>query len=127
MSLREVRLQLKRQADPEKAAILQRFFKTGPGQYGSGDKFWGIVVPKTRKLSRSSRHLPLTAIGTLLRSKIHEERLLALFILIQKFQKGEEQERARIFTFYVEHIEFVNNWDLVDSSASIYSGPVPLR
>ena len=104
-------------ANPEKAEVLKRFFKTGPGQYGEGDVFLGVVVPLSRKIAKKYAELPFEGILTLLRSKIHEERLIALFILIGQFERGDEEKRKRIFHLYLEHTTFINNWDLVDLSA----------
>lgn len=118
-----VRFRLKAEANPQHALVSQRFFKTGPGEYGSGDKFLGVVVPKVRQLAKEFEVLPLPIVKKLLKSSIHEERQLALFILVRKFQAADEKERATLFRFYVEHLRFVNNWDLVDGSAPYLVGP----
>jgi 3-methyladenine DNA glycosylase AlkD len=112
-----LRKELKHIANPEKAEILQRFFKTGPGQYGEGDVFVGIVVPVSRKIAKKYTSLPDKGILTLLRSKVHEERLIALLILISQFEKGNEQKKGQIFHLYLQNTAFINNWDLVDLSA----------
>ncbi|MDD2708011.1 MAG: DNA alkylation repair protein [Verrucomicrobiae bacterium] len=112
-----IRKQLHSFANPAKAAILQRFFKTGPGEYGEGDVFIGVVVPTLRKLAAQGRDLPMEQVRLLLRSPIHEERLLALLILVIKFQKGGEGEQGAVFRFYCRHLRWINNWDLVDLSA----------
>jgi 3-methyladenine DNA glycosylase AlkD len=104
-------------ANPAKARILQGFFKTGKGEYGEGDAFLGVTVPAVRKLARQFQGLNLREVRPLLRSRIHEERLLALLILILKFQKSRETDRKRIFAFYCRHRRYINNWDLVDVSA----------
>jgi 3-methyladenine DNA glycosylase AlkD len=104
-------------ANPEKAEVLRRFFKTGPGQYGEGDVFIGIIVPVSRKIAKKYANLPDEEILTLLKSKIHEERLIALLILIFQFEKGDEQKKEQIFYLYLKHTAFVNSWDLVDLSA----------
>ena len=114
---REARKALRAVADPARAKILRRFFKTGKGEYGEGDVFLGVTVPETRVIARKHCDLSLHDISLFLKSKIHEERLLALLILVQKFERGEEQDRKTIFQFYLSHIAFVNNWDLVDLSA----------
>jgi len=116
-SVAAIRQRLKSLADPEKAAISQRFFKTGPGQYGEGDVFHGIRVPVLRKLSREYRVLPMESVDALLLSPIHEERLLALLILVLKFQNGEPSLQRRIYTLYLKRTDRINNWDLVDTSA----------
>lgn len=115
MSARDVRNELKGLADPEKAKILQRFFKTGPGQYGEGDIFVGVMVPKSRLVAKKFGDLPLEEIETLLKSKVHEERLVALLILIQKYARAPDKKE--IFDFYVLNANRINNWDLVDLSA----------
>lgn len=109
---------LHRHADKQKAVFLQRFFKTGPGEYAQGDVFLGVTAPATRLVAKSFKDLPLTQIAKGLSSRFHEERLLALFILVHQFQKAEESERQVIFDFYLANTAAVNNWDLVDSSAS---------
>ena len=108
---------LRKLANKEKAKILQRFFKTGPGQYGAGDKFFGITVPQTRELARQYRDLSLTEIKKLLASPVHESRLLALMILVLRFPKASVAEQKQIFNFYLSVTARVNNWDLVDLSA----------
>ncbi|MEW6604780.1 MAG: DNA alkylation repair protein [Thermoproteota archaeon] len=115
MSARDVRNELKSLSDPEKAKILQRFFKTGPGQYGEGDIFVGVMVPKSRLVAKKFGDLPLEEIETLLKSKVHEERLVALLILIQKYARAPDKKE--IFDFYVLNANRINNWDLVDLSA----------
>lgn len=117
MTLKEIRAELKQLADPEVAAHSQGFFKTGPGQYGEGDRFLGIRVPVVRALARSYRDLPLDRVQSLMRSQWHEERLLALIILTLKFERGGEAERRQVFDFYLDNMSWVNNWDLVDLSA----------
>jgi 3-methyladenine DNA glycosylase AlkD len=99
---------------PEKAAHLQRFFKTGPGQYGEGDVFIGVVVPHTRSIAKSNLRTPLPEIRLLLMSKYHEARLCALIILTERFKKASEKERKEIYHFYLANTSRVNNWDLVD-------------
>ena len=104
-------------ADPGHAAILQRFFKTGPGEYGEGDRFRGLRVPVLRKLAKKYGDLPLAAAVSLLQSAFHEDRLLALLILIQRYYPGDAALRGEIHHLYLEHRSLVNNWDLVDASA----------
>jgi len=100
-----------------KAKVLQSFFKTAPGEYAHGDVFIGVTVPQTRKLANQHQELPLNEIKKLLKSPIHEERLLALLILNLKYSRSESKGRIKIFNFYLKHIKQVNNWDLVDLSA----------
>jgi 3-methyladenine DNA glycosylase AlkD len=112
-----VKKALEKLADPKQAAILQRFFKTGQGEYGEGDVFLGIKVPKQRELVKKYKDLPLVEVLNLLKSKIHEHRLVALLILVEKFKKADEKEQKKIFDLYVKNTKYINNWDLVDLSA----------
>jgi 3-methyladenine DNA glycosylase AlkD len=112
-----IQSELESLADPRHATILQRFFKTGPGEYGEGDRFRGIRVPVLRKMVRKYRQLSLTEAGQLLQSAFHEDRLLALLILIQRYYQGDFALRDEIHCLYLEHRSFVNSWDLVDVSA----------
>lgn len=108
---------LKSLINPEKAAFLPKFFKTGPGQYGEGDQFIGVVVPNQRKIAKKYKNLPLAEIQKLIISPIHEHRLTSLFILVHQFQKGDGNKQKEIYEFYLKNKHQVNNWDLVDSSA----------
>jgi len=103
--------------NPQKAKILQRFFKTGKRQYGEGDIFWGITVPKQRQIAKKHPDLTLQELQKLLSSKIHEYRLTALFILISKYKKADESGKKEIFNFYLKNTQNINNWDLIDLSA----------
>lgn len=114
--LRNLKADLKKIATPKKAKASLWFFKTGKGEYGEGDKFIGVTVPEQRKIASKYKNLSLVDISQLLKSKIHEERSVALFILVKNFQTNESK-RSEIFAFYLKHRKFVNNWDLVDSSA----------
>ena len=116
-TLREVQQRLREIGDPETAQFLQRFFKTGPGQYGEGDQFLGIRVPVLRKLTKELGSLPLPETAELLQSPWHEERLLALLILVRAYARGDEAQRELVYRLYLDHARFVNNWDLVDASA----------
>src|SRR5262245_24142783 len=102
--------------DPPTAAFLQRFFKTGPREYGHGDRFRGIRVPELKKLARKYKDIAPAEVEKLLRSRYHEDRLLALLLLTSIFQKGDDSVKAKIFDLYLKNTRFVNNWDLVDSS-----------
>jgi 3-methyladenine DNA glycosylase AlkD len=104
-------------ANPKKAEILKRFFKTGKGQYGEGDIFLGIQVPDSRKIAKKYSVISVDEIIKLLKSSIHEERLIALYILVGQFEKGNESIKDSIFKIYLENTRFINNWDLVDISA----------
>lgn len=101
----------------EKANISRRFFKTGPGEYAEGDKFIGVQVPDTRIIARKHANLPEKDILDLLHSPVHEERLLALLILIARFEKADDKGRNKIYRIYLKNTTRVNNWDLVDLSA----------
>lgn len=109
--------ELKVAGDQTKARVLGRFFKTGKGQYGEGDIFLGVYVPFQRQIAKKYSTLPLTDIETLLKSKIHEHRLGALFILCDQFKKADEKTKEKIFKFYLKNSQGVNSWDLVDLSA----------
>jgi 3-methyladenine DNA glycosylase AlkD len=117
MSLTRARARLRQSASKEHAEILQRFFKTGPGQYGEGDVFIGVRVPDTRKVAREFRDLTTSNIRKLLASKIHEERLLALLILVDRYKKGDDATRSETYAFYLKSTRHIDNWDLVDLSA----------
>ena len=112
-----IRKQLRALGDPGDAAFLQRFFKTGPGQYGEGDKFLGIRVPAVRRVASEARGLPLEEIEALLHDPWHEVRLLALIMLVDAYKRGTRAERASIFRLYLRNTSRIDNWDLVDVSA----------
>jgi len=104
---------------PEKAEFFPRFFKTGKGEYGEGDLFLGVTVPDQRKVAKDfTNKISLTELSQLINSPYHEERLTALFILVSKFEKAKKEPviQQNIVDFYLDHLQFVNNWDLVDSS-----------
>ncbi len=109
--------ELRALASPETAANLQRFFKTGPGQYGEGDIFLGIKVPPLRALAKQHRDVDLVTVTRLLESRYHEERLFALLLLMQLYQAGDEAARQSAYDLYLGHTHRINNWDLVDLSA----------
>ncbi|MCG7870845.1 MAG: DNA alkylation repair protein [Candidatus Thiodiazotropha lotti] len=104
-------------ASREIAAKSQRFFKTGQGEYAEGDRFLGIRVPILRQQAREFQQMSLTQVLRCLKSAYHEERLCALLILVRKFASGDEKLRERVFRHYLENTRYINNWDLVDSSA----------
>lgn len=116
-SLRLLQSDVKKLADPKKAKFFSSFFKTGKGQYGEGDLFLGLTVPQCRLVATKYKDLSLLDVEKLLMSKMHEERLIALIILIHKFQKGSKREQKLIYDFYLAHTKYINNWDLVDLSA----------
>jgi 3-methyladenine DNA glycosylase AlkD len=117
MSLTLIREKLKAAAKPEDALAARRFFKTGPGEYGEGDRFVGVRVPVLRKMAREFKTLSIEETETLLQSEYHEERHLALFILILLYKKGDADSRRKIFDIYLKNTPYINNWDLVDASA----------
>ncbi|MBT4423141.1 DNA alkylation repair protein [Candidatus Bathyarchaeota archaeon] len=117
MSTDEVKAELDKLSDHEYARRLQGFFKTGEGEYGEGDVFLGLRVPETRRVARKYRTIPLTDVQELFRSGIHEHRLTALFILTEQFNRGDEVVKQQVVEMYLRNTEYVNNWDLVDSSA----------
>lgn len=113
----EIESRLRRLGDPAKAAFLQGFFKTGPGQYAEGDRFIGVKVPQVRSLLREFRQLTPDNVLPLLRSPLHEVRLFALLALVRCFERGDHATRQTIYTIYLDHTAHINNWDLVDCSA----------
>jgi len=117
MDVRTIKSKLRELANKKNAEVAQRFFKTGPGEYGEGDKFLGIRVPVLRKLAKEYQTITVEEAERLLKSPIHEERLLSLFILIHIYSKGEEAVKKGIYKLYLNNTKFVNNWDLVDVSA----------
>lgn len=109
---------LRDKAITEKAEFLPKFFKAFPGGYGEGDQFLGVIVPEQRKVAKACfREISLVEISELLQNSYHEVRLTALMMLVYRFEKlKSEPERKEIIDFYLKHLQFVNNWDLVDSS-----------
>ena len=116
-SLKSLTKDIKKLADPKRATSSQWFFKTGKGQYGYGDQFVGLNSATQRLLAKKYSHLGFREIETLLKSKIHEERQIGFLILVIQFNRGEQSQKTRIYKFYLDHIDRVNNWDLVDLSA----------
>jgi 3-methyladenine DNA glycosylase AlkD len=117
MGLKDLRRELKKEANKEQAVNLQRFFKTGKGEYGEGDKFYGIKVPVQRRIAKKHRDISLDEIQELLNSSMHEERLVSLFILVDKYTRGDDKTKESIYRFYLKNTKRINNWDLVDLSA----------
>jgi 3-methyladenine DNA glycosylase AlkD len=113
----DIETHLRRIADPATAIISQGFFKTAPGQYGAGDIFLGIKVPVLRALIKTYRGTSLDTITELLKSAFHEERLFALLLLIDFYQRGNTIEQQRAYELYLARTDRINNWDLVDVSA----------
>jgi 3-methyladenine DNA glycosylase AlkD len=114
--------QLRSLGTEEKRLILSRFFKTGKGQYGEGDRFLGVVVPLTRQVVKQYREAPLQVVDELLGSEWHECRLCALLILVEQYRRAKAPRRQELYTFYLAHTDRINNWDLVDMSAPYLMG-----
>ena len=115
--------ELEKFADPVKGKFLQRFFKTGKGEYAHGDLFLGITVPVQRTIAKKFIDLPLEEVFKLLKSGYHEHRLTALLILVYKQAQADQELKVEIAKRYLRHLKYINNWDLVDSSASYILGP----
>jgi 3-methyladenine DNA glycosylase AlkD len=120
--LTEIKRKLRDLANPERAKVSLRYFKTGPGEYGAGDRFLGNTVPDLRKVAKQYQDLAQDQILQLLHSPIHEERVLALLILNLQFARGTEVQRKNIHRLYLSNIKWINNWDLVDCSAPLLVG-----
>lgn len=118
MTSNDVLTKLKALASPERAKSNAWFFKTGPGQYGEGDKFWGLRVPQVRQVVKEFKNLPLNEIIKLLRHEVHEVRLCAVLLLVANFPKDPE----KIYKIYLENTKYINNWDIVDLSAGYIVG-----
>ena len=117
MTVQKIRTRLQKLGNKQRAMDSQRYFKTGSGEYGEGDIFLGITVPEIRRLAASYQAITLREVAQLLRSAIHEERLLALLILVRAYANGDEHTKKRIYELYLANTRYVNNWDLVDASA----------
>ena len=115
--LQNLKKDLKKLSSPTRAISSLRFFKTGQGQYGEGDKFIGITVPDIRQVSKQYLDLSLEDVLSLLHSPIHEERLCALLILVSQYQKGDNKKQKQIFDLYLKNYKYINNWDLIDLTA----------
>jgi 3-methyladenine DNA glycosylase AlkD len=114
---------LKKLTDVKKAKTLRSFFKTGKGEYGEGDEFWGITVPKTREIARKYKNLPLADLQKLLKSQVHECRLCALMILRFQYEMSRSvPDKFKIVDFYLKNTSYINNWDLVDLSCEYILG-----
>ena len=123
LTLNELLEHLQQLADPDIAAHSQRFFKSGEGEYGEGDQFLGIRVPVLRKLVKSCRQLTDAELVDLLQSNWHEQRLLAVLVLVDRFERGGFEQQESTVSLYLDNLDSVNNWDLVDSSAHKILGP----
>ena len=115
--LKELKSTIRENADKNHAKTMQWFFKTGKGEYGEGDKFLGLRVPLQRKIAKKFNELELSDLKQLLQSKIHEQRLVSLLILVEQYQNADVKGKAKIYKFYLQNSQYINNWDLVDLSA----------
>ena len=118
----DIKKKLRKFASKEKAEILRGFFKTGTGEYGEGDIFLGIKVPEIRSVAKEFKDSGFKEIKYFIKSPFHEERLLALLILVDQFKRSNEADKKKVYLFYLKHTEFINNWDLVDLSAQYIVG-----
>lgn len=124
MNSQMVKDALQQHASADDAMFLQKYFKTGEGQYGVGDIFIGVRVPVTRKICRQYRDLPLDQVQQLISSRVHEHRLAAVILLVDKFKRADQAGKHEIYEMYMRNVRdgYVNNWDIVDSSASYIAG-----
>jgi 3-methyladenine DNA glycosylase AlkD len=121
-SAHTIRAELESLANPAYAKVVARYFKTGPGDYAEGDEFIGLSTPQLRAIGKTYRDAPFAAVKSLLGSPKHEIRLAALLILVYKFEVGDDRAREACFEFYLDSLDRVNNWDLVDVSAAAIVG-----
>lgn len=115
--IKELQKETKKLGDKERAIHSQRFFKTGKEEYGEDDIFYGLTNQTCHLLANKYKELPIEEIRELIKSKIHEERLIALLILVELYKKSDEKTKEKVFRFYLKHTKYINNWDLVDLSA----------
>lgn len=116
-SIESLKKDMKKKSSKSRAKVMQNFFKTNPGEYAEGDIFIGISVPETRKIAKKYSNLDIFTIQDLLNSKIHEERLVSLLILVNNYQNSSEEQKYKILQFYLQNTKQINNWDLVDLTA----------
>lgn len=110
----ELKKELKKLANPKYAEVAERFFKTGKGEYGEGDIFFGIRMGPTRDLAKKYYDIKLKDIALLIKDKYHEVRMCSLLILVYQYQKGNPAEKKKVFDFYLKNTQHINNWDFVD-------------
>jgi 3-methyladenine DNA glycosylase AlkD len=122
MSVNKIKNELKQLGSPAQARVLQRFFKTGPNDYGEGDRFRGIKIPVLRKLVTVYQDIPLAALQELLTSAFHEDRMLALLLLVARYAREGDAGKKHIFAMYLRNTRCINNWDLVDVTAPHIAG-----
>ena len=115
--IKNIREEFKKLSNQEHAARLQKYFKTGKGEYGEGDKFLGLRVPVIRKIAKKYSTISISEASEFLKSPFHEERLFALFILIDLFRRADGEDKKKIYDLYLKNTNYINNWDLVDASA----------
>lgn len=120
--IENIRKELSEVSNKDKIEVLSGFFKTGKGEYGEGDVFIGVNVPDARKIARRFIDSDFITVQNLMKSSVHEERLCALLILVEKFKKSDETFKPRIFNFYMDNTVYINNWDLVDLSSPYIVG-----
>jgi 3-methyladenine DNA glycosylase AlkD len=118
LSANEIRKKIRKLGSPERAEGAQRYFKTGPGEYGEGDIFLGLNAQEMKMVAKEYRAISFDEVLNLLQSAIHEERAIALLILVQAFAKGDDATKQQIYELYLQQTQFINNWDLVDCSAA---------
>ena len=117
-----IQKELKRLGNKEYTARLRKYFKTGKGEYGEGDRFLGIRVPVLRKVVKKYRKISIGEVSELLKSQFHEERLFSLLVLVDIFKTANNEDKKIIYTLYLSNTKFINNWDLVDASAGYIVG-----
>ena len=123
----EIAARLRQRADASRRAGLQRFFKTGPGEYAEGDVFIGVPVPLLRQVCRECRDAAIPDLVPLLGSAVHEERLLALLLLVEAFKRGTEEKKREIYRLYLGNTKFINNWDGCSPARGPRSVASPVR
>jgi len=114
---KEISLAIRKTQDEDRASHCQKFFKTGKEEYGEGDLFLGVRVPELRKLAKLYKKISIDDITHFLKSKYHEERQFALFVLLIQFKKADDETKEKIYKLYLKHTRYINNWDLVDATA----------
>lgn len=122
MTYKTVQKELRKYASKKRAETSAWFFKTGKGQYGEGDKFIGVSNPDARKVATAHKDLDFKEVKALLDSKVHEDRFVGAEILVAKYERGDSKEKKKVFDFYLKNRGRINNWDLVDTSASYIVG-----
>ncbi len=127
VTTQQLKAELRKLADPKRAKSSAWFFKTAKGQYGHGDVFLGVSVPNQRKVAKHFYNLKLEEVEKLIQCEEHEYRLTAVIILVEQFKKGDESTKKQIYDFYLNNTRYINNWDIVDSSAGYIIGDYLLQ